>query len=92
MRRQEAPIAILAMGPANQLWPHTAIAIPVLKTVNGSKPNKTFIQGTLYNIGSTEVNCNANIATVAPLDTAQVSWMRVTIHEAEALKGNAVFL
>ena len=88
--QQDKAIAILAIGyPGNPVYAHKMIQIPVLKLLPGTtKPKKTFEPGVIYQRSiKDEVICQTNIAKLQE-DKEAPAWMRITIHEAEALKDN----
>ncbi|CAK0795874.1 unnamed protein product, partial [Prorocentrum cordatum] len=79
LRRQQEPLAVLAVSTGSDNWAHAAIQILVLKVPHGAKmPRTTFTEGVIYQFGETELGA---------LD-ANATFMRITIHEADALLAN----
>ncbi|CAK0802518.1 unnamed protein product, partial [Prorocentrum cordatum] len=88
LQRQKGPLAILATGTRNPQWPHAKVQIPVLNVPHGAKvPRKNFLDGVIYQFGETEVQMRTNLAQLEAADGTAV-FMRMTIHEADALLVN----
>ena len=79
--RQDPPLALAII---------TELQIPVLRrTKQATKPTPGHIQGVVYKLGRTEVNCTQNVIRV-DLDPAdRTVWVRGTMGEADTTLANA---
>ena len=85
-KRPTGFLAIAVMGPKNDNYVGTEMAVPVLKRhPKAPKVVHTHLPVVLYQLGTKEVTCTEKVA-VAAIDPADhVCWIRVTLHEAEAI-------
>ncbi|MCP4446176.1 MAG: hypothetical protein GY811_12640, partial [Myxococcales bacterium] len=85
-KRTTGQLAIAVMGPKNDNYVGTELAVPVLKRhPKAPKVVHTHVPVTVYQLGTKEVACTEKVA-VATIDPADhVCWIRVTIHETEAI-------
>ena len=88
--RQDPPLALAAIGPKDPLYTGTELQIPVLRrTEQATKPTPGHIQGVVYKLGRTEVNCTQDVIRV-DLDPAdRTVWVRGTMGEADTTLANA---
>ena len=85
-KRVTGQLAIAVMGPKNDNYVGTEIAVPVLKRhPKAPKVVHTHVPVIVYQLGTKEVACTEKVA-VATIDPADhVCWIRATIYEAEAI-------
>ena len=86
--RPDAAVAIAVLGPPNPHYVGTAMALPVLKRgTRANKPASIHLEGTLYQLGTIhhQVLCTQNRAHVRINPEHCVTWMRVSLHEKDAI-------
>merc|ERR1712113_1282599 len=85
-KRAAGQLAIAVMGPQNDNYIGSELAVPVLKRhPKAPKVVHTHVPVIVYQLGTKEVACTEKVA-VATIDPADhVCWIRATIHETEAI-------
>ena len=86
--RPDVALAIVVLGPPNPQYAGSAMAIPVLKRgTRAHKPAPVHLEGTLYQLGAipNQVSCTQNRATVRINPEHSVTWVRIQLHEKDAI-------
>eukprot|EP00969_Alexandrium_andersonii_P333812 14752447-Alexandrium_andersonii.AAC.1 len=65
LKRQEKPLAIIAIGEGNEAWPNEKIHIPVIRPdPTTGVVKKAFLRGVIYQFGETPVATKVSVTKV----------------------------
>ena len=85
-KRPDAALAIAVIGPKNDHYVGTEVAVPILKRhPQAQKAIATHVPVTLYQLGRKAVRSTQKVGTAALDPADHVCWIRVTMHEAEVI-------